>query len=112
MKTSKTIAAELKALADLPDSKIDTSDIPEVVDWSGAIRGRFHHERTGSAVSARIPRLSNEQKAEIRRLLRQAMPRDEIAAKLKLGVTPRQVSAVKAHMAIRPHDPEAGESTE
>ena len=33
--------AELKALAALPDDKIDTSDIPEVLDWSGAKRGLF-----------------------------------------------------------------------
>src|SRR4030081_1676887 len=34
--------AELKALAALPDSKIDTSDAPELLDWSGAKRGLFY----------------------------------------------------------------------
>ena len=34
--------AELEALADLPDDRIDTSDIPEVRDWSGAKRGLFY----------------------------------------------------------------------
>jgi uncharacterized protein (DUF4415 family) len=34
--------AELEALADLPDEQIDTSDIPEVQDWSGAKRGLFY----------------------------------------------------------------------
>lgn len=33
---------ELTALARLPDSAIDTSDIPEVTDWSGAERGMFY----------------------------------------------------------------------
>ena len=33
--------AELEALAALPDDKIDTKDIPEVRDWSGAQRGLF-----------------------------------------------------------------------
>ena len=33
--------AELEALAALPDDKIDTRDIPEVRDWSGARRGLF-----------------------------------------------------------------------
>ena len=33
--------AELKALADLPDAAIDTSDAPELNDWSGAKRGLF-----------------------------------------------------------------------
>jgi len=34
--------AELKALAALPDDAIDTSDAPELLDWSGAKRGLFY----------------------------------------------------------------------
>ena len=34
--------AELDALAALPDEQIDTSDAPEVRDWSGAQRGMFY----------------------------------------------------------------------
>ena len=34
--------AELKTLAALPDEQIDTSDIPEVLDWSNARRGLFY----------------------------------------------------------------------
>jgi uncharacterized protein (DUF4415 family) len=34
--------AQLQPLADLPDEQIDTSDIPEVQDWSGARRGMFY----------------------------------------------------------------------
>jgi len=33
---------ELAALEAMADSDIDTSDIPEVTDWSGAQRGRFY----------------------------------------------------------------------
>lgn len=33
--------AELQALAALPDDRIDTRDIPEQKDWSGARRGLF-----------------------------------------------------------------------
>ena len=33
--------AELEALAVLPDDHIDTRDMPEVRDWSGAQRGLF-----------------------------------------------------------------------
>jgi len=32
---------ELDALAALPEDKIDTCDIPEATDWSGAQRGVF-----------------------------------------------------------------------
>jgi uncharacterized protein (DUF4415 family) len=34
--------AELRSLAALPDSAIDTSDAPELPDWSGAKRGLFY----------------------------------------------------------------------
>jgi uncharacterized protein (DUF4415 family) len=34
--------AELEALAALPDDEIDTSDIPEQNDWTGAKRGLFY----------------------------------------------------------------------
>ena len=33
--------AEIEALAAMPDDAIDTSDIPEVTDWTRAERGRF-----------------------------------------------------------------------
>ena len=35
------LAAELRALEKAPESTIDTSDIPERTDWSGAERGKF-----------------------------------------------------------------------
>jgi uncharacterized protein (DUF4415 family) len=34
--------ARLERLAALPDESIDTSDIPEVRDWTGAKRGLFY----------------------------------------------------------------------
>jgi uncharacterized protein (DUF4415 family) len=34
--------AELKSLASLSDDAIDTSDAPELLDWSGAKRGLFY----------------------------------------------------------------------
>lgn len=34
--------AELKSLAALADDAIDTSDVPELLDWSGAKRGLFY----------------------------------------------------------------------
>ena len=34
--------AELEALAAMPDDEIDTSDIPEVINWSRGVRGLFH----------------------------------------------------------------------
>jgi uncharacterized protein (DUF4415 family) len=43
MKTStKKLDREIKALVRLRDEQIDTSDIPEVKDWSKAVVGKFY----------------------------------------------------------------------
>ena len=34
--------AEIEALAGLPEEEIDTSDIPEILDWSDATRGLLY----------------------------------------------------------------------
>ena len=39
---TKEQKAEIEALAVLPDKEIDTSDIPEILDWSGARRGLLY----------------------------------------------------------------------
>ncbi len=43
---SKTLTtaqtAELEALAALPDDRINTRDVPEQRNWSGALRGAFY----------------------------------------------------------------------
>jgi uncharacterized protein (DUF4415 family) len=41
-KSAKKADEELAALAAMPDEEIDTSDIPEITDWSKAVVGRFY----------------------------------------------------------------------
>jgi len=41
-KVTKQQAEELRQLAEQPEEIVDTSDIPEVKDWSEAHRGRFY----------------------------------------------------------------------
>ncbi len=41
-KTSRKPGKEIALLARISDAKIDTSDIPEVKDWSGAVVGKFY----------------------------------------------------------------------
>ena len=43
-KTELTVdhLADLQALEELPDDQIDTTDISEILDWSGARRGVFY----------------------------------------------------------------------
>ena len=46
-------AREIAALQDLPDDKIDTSDIPERADWNDAVIGRFYRP-VKTAVTIRL----------------------------------------------------------
>lgn len=41
-KLTKRQEAEIATLAALADEEIDTSDIPEILDWSGAKRGLLY----------------------------------------------------------------------
>ena len=41
-KLTKAQRAELQALEILPDDQINTTDIPEILDWSNARRGVFY----------------------------------------------------------------------
>lgn len=41
--------AEIEALQELPNERIDTTDIPEVLDWSDVRRGVFYRPRHESA---------------------------------------------------------------
>lgn len=41
-KLTKRQAKEIRALRRLRDEDIDLTDIPEVVDWSKAVRGKFY----------------------------------------------------------------------
>jgi uncharacterized protein (DUF4415 family) len=50
---NKNFDAELAALAQKRDEDIDTSDIPEVEDWSGAVVGKFYRP-VKEAVSIRL----------------------------------------------------------
>ena len=50
---NKNFDAELAALARKRDEDIDTSDIPEVKDWSGAAIGKFYRP-VKEAVSIRL----------------------------------------------------------
>ena len=42
MKINEKQAAQLEYVRDLPDDRIDTSDAPEVLDWSNAKRGLLY----------------------------------------------------------------------
>lgn len=41
-KLTPEMIAQLDALAAMPDEDIDLSDIPEKLDWSNAVRGKFY----------------------------------------------------------------------
>jgi len=79
-KISRKQRRELKALAALPDDKIDLSDIPEVRDWSNAVVGRFYRPikksltiRLDADVLAWLKASGRGYQTRINRLLRVAM---------------------------------------
>lgn len=41
-KRTEQQAREIRELQQLEDEDIDTSDIPEILDWTGAVVGRFY----------------------------------------------------------------------
>ena len=41
-KATGRLARELESLRRMKDEEIDFSDIPEVTDWSKAVRGKFY----------------------------------------------------------------------
>ena len=49
----KRRSAELAYLENLPDEEIDLSDMPEVKDWSGGVRGKFYRPEK-QAVTIRL----------------------------------------------------------
>jgi hypothetical protein len=36
--------AQIHKLSKMPDDEIDFSDIPEITDWSGAVRGKYYRK--------------------------------------------------------------------
>ncbi len=77
--------AELRTLAERPDSEIDYSDIPaqDPADWAGAERGRFYRPiktqtsiRIDKDVMAWLKRDGKGYQTRINAILREAMLRD------------------------------------
>ncbi len=79
-KVTKKQLKELKALAQMPDEKIDLSDIPEVKEWRGAVVGKFYRPikkpvtiRVDADVLAWLKRQGRGYQTRINALLRESM---------------------------------------
>ncbi len=93
--SEEDLLTELRAVASMPDDQIDTSDpdAPEVIDWSGATRGRFYRPnkklkslRVDEDVLAYFQAQGPGYQTRINRVLRAAMLRGlrrQIEAKRK-----------------------------
>jgi uncharacterized protein (DUF4415 family) len=75
---------ELRALKDIPDTEIDTKDVPEVRDWEGAVRGRFYRPikkaislRLDADVLAWFKARSEKYQSKINEILRDYMRRHQ-----------------------------------
>jgi uncharacterized protein (DUF4415 family) len=79
-KVSRKVAKELAALARMPDDKIDLTDAPEVLEWRGAVVGKFYRPikkpvtiRVDADVLAWLKRQGRGYQTRINKLLRDAM---------------------------------------
>jgi uncharacterized protein (DUF4415 family) len=82
MKTAKAKDSEAKRLAAMREEDIDTSDIPEVTDWSGAVTGKFYRPvkqqvtlRIDADVLAWFKAQGGKYQSELNRVLREHMLR-------------------------------------
>jgi uncharacterized protein (DUF4415 family) len=80
MRSASSDRRELEALVRMRDDQIDTSDIPEVVDWSKAVVGKFYRPvkapitiRLDADVLAWLKSQGRGYQTRINRLLRAAM---------------------------------------
>jgi uncharacterized protein (DUF4415 family) len=85
---AKSLDPELEALLRFRDEDIDTSDIPEITDWSKAVVGKFYRPikspvtlRLDSDVLAWLKRSGPGYQTRINALLRQAMHRPRSASR-------------------------------
>ena len=81
-KTDQTRRLELERLAAMPDADIDTSDIPERLDWSGAEVGKFYRPvktqitlRIDADVLAWFKAKGGKYQTEVNKVLRDHMTR-------------------------------------
>ena len=79
-KISKKQNKEIAVLAAMDDAQIDTSDIPELKDWSGAVVGKFYRPvkkpvtvRLDADVVAWLKSQGDGYQTRLNKLLRAAM---------------------------------------
>jgi len=94
---AKTLDPELEALLRLRDEDIDTSDIPEITDWSKAVVGKFYRPikssvtiRLDADVLAWLKRSGPGYQTRINALLRQAMHRPRPASRRSAHSRPKK----------------------
>jgi uncharacterized protein (DUF4415 family) len=99
MKLTKKQAKQLRALGRMKDEDIDFSDIPEKLDWSNAIVGKFYRPvkesltiRIDADVLAWLKKQGKGYQTRINSYLRQAMVRNKKKAGT-VGVTRKKKSA-------------------
>ena len=98
---SKKINDELAALARMREEDIDTSDIPETLDWKGAVVGKFYRPvkeavslRVDADVLAWLKSQGPGYQTRINDLLRGAMKASRAGQKVKTGCTPTEAADV------------------
>lgn len=83
-KLTKQQAEDIERLKNMKDEDIDYSDIPEITDWSNAVRGKFYRPikksvtiRLDADVLAWLKSQGAGYQTRLNAMLRQAMDRDD-----------------------------------
>ena len=96
-KASQKSRSELARLAAKPDEEIKLDDIPEIRDWSGAIRGRFFRP-VKQSISLRVDRdvlawfksLGSGYQSRMNAVLRDHMDRNRQSSGTRRGRTAKR----------------------
>lgn len=91
-KHSRKVSAEVARLAAKPDAEVNFEDIPEIRDWSGAVRGRFFRP-VKQSISLRVDRdvlawfksLGSGYQSRMNAILRDYMDRSRKPSGLRRG---------------------------
>ena len=89
-KLTKQQAEDIERLKNMKDEDIDYSDIPEITDWSNAVRGKFYRPikksvtvRIDADVLAWLKSRGAGYQTRLNAMLRQAMDRESRATVAK-----------------------------
>jgi len=84
---------EIEAVKQMPESEVDLSDIPEKLDWSRAVRGRFYRPQPltlnlDASLERRLLELARREGTEPSELVEKFILERTYQEEVRLGILP------------------------